>query len=111
MDAAVGVRATSRISSELSLQRNDVELPWGAFVVNLGILRFDYTISPRMTLRSLSQYNSSTRQLSTSIRYNFIYRPGSDLYVVYDGLDGNVPGRPDLRNQQVVVKFTYLLSR
>ena len=111
VDAAVGVRATSRISSELSLQRNDVELPWGAFVVNLGILRFDYTISPRMTLRSLSQYNSSTRQLSTSIRYNFIYRPGSDLYVVYDGLDGNVPGRPDLRNQQVVVKFTYLLSR
>ena len=93
------------------LLRNDVELPWGAFVVNLGILRVDYTLSPRMTIRSLSQYNSSTRQFSTSIRYNFIYRPGSDLYIVYDGLQGNLPGRPDLRNQQLVLKLTYLLSR
>ena len=54
-DATLGVRATSRMSAEVSLQRNDVDLPWGAFVVNLGILRFDYAISPRMTLRSLSQ--------------------------------------------------------
>jgi len=111
VDAAVGWRATSRASAEMSWLRNDVDLPWGAFVVNLGILRVDYTLSPRMTIRSLSQYNSSTRQFSTSVRYNFIYRPGSDLYIVYDGLQGNLPGRPDLRNQQLVVKMTYLLSR
>ena len=111
VDAAIGWRATSQASAELSWLRNDVELPWGTFVVNLGILRVDYTLSPRMTIRSLSQYNSSTRQFSTSIRYNFIYRPGSDLYIVYDGLQGNLPGRPDLRNQQLVLKFTYLLSR
>jgi hypothetical protein len=83
VDAAVGWRATSQASAEMSWERNDVDLPWGAFVVNLGILRVDYTLSPRMTIRSLSQYNSSTRQFSTSIRYNFIYRPGSDLYIVY----------------------------
>jgi hypothetical protein len=111
VEMALGVRATSRASAEVSFQRNDVELPWGAFVVELGLLRFDYAISPQMTLRSLSQYNSSTRQFSTSVRYNFIFRPGSDLYVVYDGLQGNLPGRPELRNQQVVVKMTYLLSR
>jgi hypothetical protein len=111
VEAAVGWRATSRASAEFQLQRNDVNLPWGAFVVNLGILRLDYALSPRMTIRSLSQYNSSTRQLSTSIRYNVIYKPGSDLYVVYDGLQGNLPGNPELRNQQVVVKMTYLLSR
>jgi hypothetical protein len=111
VNAAVGWRATSQASAEMSWERNDVELPWGAFMVNLGILRVDYTLTPRMTIRSLSQYNSMTRQFSASIRYNFIYRPGSDLYVVYDGLQGNLPGRPDLRNQQVVVKFTYLLSR
>ena len=111
LDTAVGVRASSRASAELALQRNDVELPWGAFVVNLGILRFDYALSPRMTVRSLSQYNSSTRQLSTSVRYNYIFRPGSDLYIVYDGLDGNLPGRPEVRNAQLVVKMTYLLSR
>ena len=111
VDVALGVRASSRASAELALQRNDVELPWGAFVVNLGILRLDYALSPRMTVRSLSQYNSSTRQLSASVRYNFIFRPGSDLYVVYDGLQGNLPGRPEVRNAQLVVKMTYLVSR
>jgi len=110
-DATLGLRASSRLSAELSLQRNDVDLPWGAFVVNLAIFRFDYALSPRMTVRSLSQYNSLTRQLSTSVRYNFIYRPGSDLYVVYDELQGNTVGIPEVRNRQLILKMTYLLSR
>jgi hypothetical protein len=111
IDAAIGVRANSRASAEFSVARNDVDLPWGSFVVNLAIVRLDYAISPRMTVRSLSQYNSSTRQFSSSVRYNYIFRPGSDLYVVYDGLQGQLPGRPELRNAQLVVKMTYLVSR
>jgi hypothetical protein len=110
-DVTLGLRASSRASAELAYSRNDVELPWGAFIVNLGIVRLDYALSPRMTVRSLSQYNSSTRQLSTSVRYNFIYRPGSDIYVVYDELQGHTTGRPEVRNRQFVVKMTYLMSR
>lgn len=110
-EATVGVRATNRASAEFSLQRNDVDLPWGAFLVNLGILRIDYALSPRMTLRTLSQYNSSTHQLSTSARFNFIYKAGSDIYVAYDELQGNMPGQLDVRNRQLVVKMTYLMSR
>jgi hypothetical protein len=110
-DATVGLRATSRVSTELSMQRSDVDLPWGGFVVNLGIFKFDYAVSPRMTLRTLSQYNSLTRHLSTSVRFNFIYSPGSDLYVAYDELQGNELGRPEMRNRQVAVKMTYLMSR
>jgi hypothetical protein len=110
-DATLGVRATSRVSTEFSVQRNDVDLPWGNFVVNLGIFKFDYAMSPRMTVRTLSQYNSLTRQLSTSVRYNFIYSPGSDLYVAYDELQANEQGRPEVRNRQLAVKMTYLLSR
>ncbi|MEO5740904.1 MAG: DUF5916 domain-containing protein [Vicinamibacterales bacterium] len=109
--ATLGVRVTNRASTEFSIQRNDVDLPWGGFLVNLGILRIDYALSPRMTLRALSQYNSSTRQLSTSARFNFIYKPGSDLYVVYDELQGNMPGQLDVRNRQLVVKMTYLMTR
>jgi hypothetical protein len=110
-DGTVGLRASSRISTELAVQRNDVDLPWGSFVVNLAILRFDYTFSPRMSVRTLSQYNSLTRQLSSSVRYNFIYKPGSDLFLAYDELQADEQGRPEIRNRQFVVKMTYLLSR
>jgi hypothetical protein len=68
--ATLGLRASSRISTELSMQRNDVDLTWGGFVVNLSIFKVDYALSLRMTIRTLSQYNSLTRQLSTSVRYN-----------------------------------------
>jgi hypothetical protein len=111
LSGTIGVRLNSRASSEYSLQRNDVSGPWGAFVVNLSILRLDFALSPRQTVRSLSQYNSLTQQVSTSVRYNFIYRPGSDIYIVYDELQADQQGRPTLRNRQFVIKTTYLLSR
>jgi len=111
MSGAFGVRATNRLAAELRYQRNDVDLPWGAFDVNLSILRLDLALSPRMTFRTLSQYNSLTRQLSNSVRFNVIYRPGSDFYVTYDELKSDLPGLPEIRNRQLLVKFTYLLVR
>ena len=111
--AALGARATSRLSAELQYNRNDVEMPWGDFLINLTTLRVDYTFSPRMTIRSLTQYNSATHEVSNNIRYNLIHRPGSDLYVVYNEL--RQTGLPsDLftqQDRQFIVKVNYLLQR
>ena len=109
--AACARRAS--FSTELQYNRNDVKMPWGDFLVNLSTLRVDYTFSPRMTIRSLTQYNTSTHEISNNVRFNFIYRPGSDLYVVYNdlsqtGLPADIFGRKD---RQLVVKATYLLQR
>jgi hypothetical protein len=113
LTAAAGVRASSRFSSEVQYTRNDVRMPWGDFLVNLSTLRLDYTFSPRMTVRSLTQYNSLSNEISHNIRFNVIYRPGSDVYVVYNdlsqtGLPADIFGR---RDRQLVVKMTYLLQR
>jgi hypothetical protein len=113
MSAAAGIRLSSQLSTEVQYNRNDVKMPWGNFVVNLASARVDYTFSPRMTLRSLTQYNTSTNEVSTNIRFNFIYRPGSDLYLVYNdqvqtGLPADIFGRKD---RQLVMKLTYLLQR
>jgi hypothetical protein len=113
VSAAAGVRASSRLSSEVQFNRNDVETPWGEFLVTQTTLRVDYTFSPRMTIRSLTQYNSSTHQISNNIRYNFIHRPGSDLYIVYNelretGLPSDIFAQKD---RQLVVKLNYLLQR
>ena len=116
--ATLGVRATSRIAAELRFNRSDVDLPWGAFVADLASLRFDFALSPEMTLRTLTQYNSTTGELSNSVRFNWIYSPGSDIYVAYDELRLDTqPGlygfhaTPWLRNRQLAVKMTYLFSR
>jgi hypothetical protein len=75
-----------------------------------------------MTLRSLTQYNSTTDSISTSVRFNWIYSPGSDIYIAYDELrqDDFLTLNPALRhagsvpwiqNRQLAIKMTYLLSR
>ena len=107
----VGLRASSRMSTEVVLSRSDVELPGGAFTADLASVRIDYALSPDMTLRTLTQYNSTTDSISTSVRFNWIYFPGSDLYIAYDDLRADLPGLPWLQNRQLAVKMTYLLSR
>jgi len=113
IEAALGFRASSQLATEVQYQRNDVNLPQGDFLVNLAILRIDYALSPRMTVRSLTQYNSATHEITNSIRYNFIYRPGSDLYIVYNDLQqSELPhSRFAPSDRQFVVKFSYLFAR
>jgi hypothetical protein len=113
VSGTVGVRASRHLSSELQFSRNDVKLPWGDFLANLAILRVDYALSPRTTLRSLTQYNSLTREVTNSVRFNFIYRPGSDIYIVYNDLQqtGVPQGLFTPSDRQLVVKMNYLLAR
>ena len=88
-----------------------MNLPAGDFVAELGSIRVDYALSPKMTLRTLTQYNSLSDQWSSSVRFNYIYRPGSDIYIVYDDVRRDPTGLSEIRDRQILVKFTYLLSR
>jgi hypothetical protein len=113
VSSTLGFRATNALAAEAEYQRNDVKTPYGNFLTNLAVFRLDYSVSPRMTLRSLTQYNSLTREVTNSIRYNFIYRPGSDLYVVYNDMQqtGLPQGVVAPIDRQFVVKLSYLLAR
>ena len=108
----LGSRITSRFSTAVQYTRNDVDLPAGDFVTQLGSLLVDYAFSPTLSLRTLTQYNSSRDQWSTSARFRYIYRPGSDLYIVYDEVRRDINGIPveEFRDRRLIIKATYLLS-
>lgn len=115
LSASLGARITSQFSLGGEYRRSDVDnLPsGGGFVTELGALRVDYTFSPTLSLRTLSQYNSSSDQWSTSARLRYIYRPGSDIYVVYDEVRRDVNGIPvreEFRDRRLIIKATFLLS-
>jgi hypothetical protein len=110
-DVRLGMRVSSRLATEGQFSRNDVKLPVGEFTANIGSARVDYALSPTMTLRTLTQYNSLTRQWSTSSRFHYIYRPGSDFYLVYNNVRRDIPGLVEFRDHHLILKFTYLLSR
>jgi hypothetical protein len=82
---------------------------WGEADTNLVSSRLTYTLSPRMFVAALLQYQSRTDSLSTNARFRWEYLPGSELFVVYsDGRDTLRRGFPEIVNRSFVVKATRL---
>ena len=46
--------------------------------------RSDYGFSPRMFMSGLLQYSSTGNLFSSNFRFRWEYRPGSELFVVYN---------------------------
>ena len=108
------IELSPQLSLEPSYSINRVELPEGDFRTELGRLRITYTLSPRMYVGGLVQYNSSQSSLSTNFRFRWEWAPGSELFVVYsDDRDTNTFDRPDsfeLRNQGWAIKINRLFQ-
>jgi hypothetical protein len=85
------------------------DLPGGAFTAHVLGLRFGWAFSTRLFARAYVQYNSLDDKWITNVRVNFIHRPGSDLYVVFNDDEGEegAPGR--LVSRGFAVKGTWLI--
>jgi hypothetical protein len=100
---------TLRLSIEPTYSINRVMLPQGDFAAALTGSRVTYTLTPLMFASALVQYNSSTDVMSTNLRLRWEYRPGSELFVVYnDERDTLAPRFPNLRNRAFVIKVNRL---
>ena len=103
------VEISPQLSLEPRIQLNWIDLPQGAFNTRLVSTRVNYTLSTRLLVATLIQYNSSSDSISTNIRLRWEYEPGSDLFVVYsEGRDTDFRGFPRIANRGFVIKFTKL---
>ena len=100
----VNVRPSGYFGSATSWDRNDVDLPGGSFTTNTLRQRFNVSFSPNLSLNSFIQYVDTEDLLAINTRFNWIYRPGADLFIVYNQnwTDGGV------LNRALIFKFTYL---
>jgi hypothetical protein len=101
---------TIPFSIEPNVSFNWLDLPGGKVLTRLVSTRTTYTMTPRMFLSALVQYNSTTTALSSNIRFRWEYIPGSELFVVYsEGRDTFPVRRIDLENRGFVVKINRML--
>ncbi len=95
---------------EPTLSRNHVDGPYGSGDANLLSTRLTYTVTPRMFMAALVQYQSRSSSLSSNLRLRWEYQPGSDFFLVYsDGRTTIGPNYPELENRSIVIKLTKLL--
>ena len=82
-------------------------LPSGDFKTNLVSTRVLYSFNPRMFLNALIQYNSTNREIESNIRFNFIYKPLSDFFLVYNERRASTG---EVNERAIIAKITYVLD-
>jgi uncharacterized protein DUF5916/cellulose/xylan binding protein with CBM9 domain len=110
LSAARGrVPITNQLSVEPTYSFNDVTLDEGDFTTHLAGSRVTYSMTPLMFVSALIQYNSGINAVSTNARFRWEYRPGSELFVVYNE-ERNTQTRsfPSLNNRAFIVKINRL---
>jgi hypothetical protein len=103
------VPITNQLSVEPTYSFNDVTLDEGAFTTHLVGSRVTYSMTPLMFASALIQYNSGINAVSTNARFRWEYRPGSELFVVYNE-ERNTLTRsfPGLTTRAFIVKINRL---
>lgn len=95
---------------EPAISLNYFDTPWGKGDAHLISSRLTYTVTPKMFVSALVQYQSAIKTVTTNARFRWEYAPGSELFVVYsDGRNTALSGfPPPLDTRSFVVKLTKL---
>jgi len=98
-----------KLSIEPTLSLNWLTFPQGGFTTKLVAARATYTVTPRMFVAALLQFNSGSNALGTNIRFRWEYQPGSELFIVYtDERDTLTPRFRVFENRAIVLKINRL---
>ena len=93
---------------ESDYEFNRIHLPAGNFNVSLISSRLVYSVTTTLFTKIFFQWNSDTHTYNYNCLLNWIYRPGSDLFLVLNHI---VPPKGESTSSAVLAKFTYWWSR
>jgi hypothetical protein len=100
-------RPSYHFAAEVDWRRENLDIPSGDFKTNLVTTRMNYSFTPKIFLDALVQYNSTVEEISSNIRFNFIYQPLSDLFVVYNERRSTTG---EVLDRAVILKLTYIFG-
>jgi hypothetical protein len=104
------MRVGEHFTTQLSWSQNDVELPQGDFVTKVGRLRLSYTFTPKIALEALIQYNNVDDFFSTNLRFSWLRKANTGLYVVFNDIKGYDRYTGEQPNRSLIVKYTHMFD-
>ena len=102
-------RHGSFLSTSLRLDYNDVNLPEGDFIARLAGIRIGFFFTPSISLQSLVQYSDQIDIWSANIRFAWLNRAGTGLFIVYNEAQGFSSLNGPL-SRALIVKFNYMFT-
>ena len=119
--ASINLQIGKTLLFEPNYTHNRVVLPGRPlYSSNVMNFRVSHSYSPDFYLKGFVQYNDDRKTASFNFLWWYHYKPGSDLYVVYNqGLDIDLPltsrelieNSYRVRSRSLAVKMTYWLAR
>jgi len=104
------MRLGEHFTSELSWIQNNVDLPQGDFTTQVGRLRLSYSFTPQITLEALLQYNNVDDFFSTNLRFSWLRKANTGLFIVFNDIKGYDRFTGEQPNRNVIVKYTYMFD-
>ena len=104
-------RPSARLSIAPSIEFNRITLPGEAFDANAFGGRIGYSFSTTLFAKLFSQWSTDRDILSANLLINYIYSPGSDIYLVFDQNYNTRDGGATLLGWAVLGKVTYWWNR
>ncbi len=103
----LGYRIQPFVSIALSTSYNDIRMPapWNRTTLWLIGPRIDITFTNTLFFTAFLQYNEQQKNVNLNTRFQWRYRPASDLFIVYT--DNYYTDPLLVRNRALVIKFNY----
>jgi hypothetical protein len=105
--ADIGYRFQPYVGITLSSSYNRIKMPapWKETTLWLIGPRVDVTFTNKVFFTTFLQYNNQQKNINLNTRFQWRYRPASDLFLVYT--DNYYSSPFYIRNRAFVLKFTY----
>jgi hypothetical protein len=111
VDISSDYRITPQATASVGWTRQDVDLPGGSFVQNLVPIKASYAFTTLTNISALLQYNGQTGLFSSNVRFAWLNRSGTGLFVVYnDRRDLLSSTAIETLGRSFVVKYTRLFD-
>ena len=110
VQVAPAFRPMPLVSLEVSYEYNDVTLPQGAFTTHVVNGRINVNPSNKWLTTTIAQYDSASVRRVFFFRLNYIFRPGDNLFFVFNQTTQPAVRGADQRDRTVMVKMTYALD-
>ena len=105
------LRRSEILTSQITWDYNNVNLPFGNFDVNLGRLRLSYSPTPKLLVQLLTQYNDRTDDISTNLRFSWLRAANTGFFIVFNEIDefGSNP-LSSRAARSLIVKYSHLID-
>ncbi len=103
----IGYRFQPYVSLAIHTTYNNISLPspWNKTKFWLIGPRIDVTMTNKLFFTTFIQYNEQLNNINLNTRFQWRYKPASDLFIVYT--DNYLPAPFSVRNRALMLKLTY----